>query len=179
MSLASRHGGPPLAAIARSESIGPARGSSASEQPSVVDQRSMVSSHASLHPRIAALDDDPAAVSSMTAILTQRGFEVVPYTDAEQLERAARTATPFAAYVLDWYLGNTTAAPLIEALRSHPRSALAPIFLLSGNLAVGGMPTDDALAKIIGRYRVQYRAKPYSGVKLAADLRSALGERRG
>jgi DNA-binding response OmpR family regulator len=130
-----------------------------------------------LQPRIAALDDDPAAVASVTAILTQSGFEVVPYTDATQLERASWTA-PFAAYVLDWYLGSTTAAGLIDALRRNPASAHSPIFLLSGNLAVGGVPTDEALAHIINRHRVQYRAKPYSGVKLAADLRLALGDRK-
>ncbi|MBX3602335.1 MAG: hypothetical protein KF863_17105 [Rubrivivax sp.] len=130
-----------------------------------------------LRPRVAALDDDPAAVASVTAILTQSGFDVAPYTDATQLERASRTA-PFAAYVLDWYLGSITAAGLIEELRRSPASAHSPIFLLSGNLAVGGVPTDEALARIIHRHRVQYRAKPYSGVRLAADLRLALGDRK-
>jgi DNA-binding response OmpR family regulator len=130
-----------------------------------------------LRPRVAALDDDPAAVASVAAILNQSGFEVFAFTDALQLETASGAA-PFAAYVLDWYLGNTTAAALIEGLRQRPSSAHVPIFLLSGNLAIGGVPTDQALAQAIERHRVEFRAKPYSGVKLAADLRLALGDRR-
>ena len=127
--------------------------------------------------RILIADDHPLVIDGLTLSLGKRGIEVVPYTDATQLERASRTA-PFAAYVLDWYLGSTTAAGLIEALRRSPASARSPIFVLSGNLAVGGVPTDEALARIINRHRVQYRAKPYSGVKLAADLRLALGDRK-
>ena len=132
---------------------------------------------ADLEPRVAALDDDPAAVASVTAILSQSGFQVFPFTDALQLEWASHAA-PFAAYVLDWYLGSTTAAALIEGLRRSPGSARAPIFVLSGNLAVGGVPMDEALARIINRHRVQYRAKPYSALKLAAELRLALRERK-
>lgn len=180
MVMASRHDGPFLTAVPRSAPIASVCGRSMGTlQPAAsTAQPPSTESRADALPRIAALDDDPAAVASMTAILSQSGFDVVPYTDAVELEMAAR-ATPFSAYVLDWYLGDTTAAPLIEALRRHPLSAGVPIFLLSGNLAVAGVPTDDALARIIGRYHVQYRAKPYSGVKLASDLRLALGDRRG
>lgn len=176
--MASRQDGPSLTASTRSTrvaSAGSRRVEREGESPCEGD--TLVTQGDELRPRIAALDDDLAAVASVTAILTQSGFDVVPYTEATQLERASRTA-PFAAYVLDWYLGSTTAAGLIDALRRSPASARAPIFLLSGNLAVGGMPTDEALARTIDRHRVQYRAKPYSGVKLAADLRQALGDRK-
>lgn len=176
MVMASRYDRPSLTAGSRSVQIAMAqeRPNGIRESVSGV-QDAPSSAHALLQPRIAALDDDPAAVASMTAILKQSGFSVVSYTDADQLESAARSS-PFSAYVLDWYLGNTTAAALIEFLRHHPTSAGAPIFLLSGNLAIGGIPTDDALARIISRHNVQYRAKPYSGLRLAADLRMALGE---
>lgn len=177
MAMASRHDRPALTADTRPTQVAlpPARlpdrdhGSIDESGPSVPVGHGP-------QPRVAALDDDPAAVASVTAILNKSGFEVFSFTDALQLERASRAA-PFAAYVLDWYLGNTTAAALIEGLRRSPMSAHAPIFLLSGNLAVGGVPTDEALARTIDRYRVQYRAKPYSGVKLAADLRLALADR--
>jgi len=75
--------------------------------------------------------------------------------------------------------GNTTAAALIEGLRERPVSAHVPISVLSGNPAIGDVPTDETLARTIVRHRVHYRAKPYSGVKLAADLRLALSDQKG
>ena len=176
--MASRLDRPSLTADTRSAPVAEAPARVVESDPGVTYEcGSVAPPHFGLRPRIATLDDDPAAVASVTAILNQSGFEVLPYTDAQQLERASR-AEPFAAYVLDWYLGSTTAAALIETLRRGPASARAPIFVLSGNLAPGGVPTDKALACIIERYRVQYRAKPYSALKLAAELRLALRERK-
>jgi DNA-binding response OmpR family regulator len=176
--MASRQDRPSSTANTRCASLAPAPARPPESDPGPVELGGSIAPRDhGLRPRIAALDDDPAAVASVTAILNQSGFEVLPYIDADQLERASR-AEPFAAYVLDWYLGSTTAAALIETLRRSPASARAPIFVLSGNLALGGMPTDQALACLIESHRVQYRAKPYSGLKLAADLRLALGERK-
>ena len=123
--------------------------------------------------RVAVLDDDRDAVASVTAILNQRGFRASAFTDAGQLEDAASTGQ-FVAFVLDWFLGSATAAPLIARLRARQASSRAPIFLLSGNLAVGGVPSDPGLASAIDQYGLQYRAKPYSSVKLAVDLRQSL-----
>ena len=177
--MASRQDRPSLTADTRPTQVAPPPARLPDRDHGSIDQSapSFPVGHGLLQPRVAALDDDLAAVASVTAILNQNGFDVVPFTDPQHLELASRAA-PFAAYVLDWYLGNTTAAALIEGLRRDPRSARAPIFLLSGNLAVGGVPTDDALARTIDRHRVQYRAKPYSGVKLAADMRLALADRK-
>jgi len=177
--MASRPGQPSLTAKPRSTQVAlvPARlpypepGASEESAPTDVMDRTV-------RPRVAALDDDPAAVASIMAILNQSGFEVYAFTDPGQLEDASGAA-PFAAFVLDWYLGNTTAAALIAGLRERPVSAHVPIFVLSGNLAIGGVPTDETLARTIVRHRVHYRAKPYSGVKLAADLRLALSDQKG
>lgn len=178
MVMASRQGRPSLTANTQPAQVGLTSAGLLNRDHGATEECApIVPVGADLQPRVAALDDDPAAVASVTAILNQSGFQVFPFTDALQLERASHAA-PFAAYVLDWYLGSTTAAPLIEGLRRSPGSARAPIFVLSGNLAVGGVPMDEALARIIDRHRVQYRAKPYSGVKLAADLRLSLGNRR-
>lgn len=123
--------------------------------------------------KVAVLDDDPDAVASIAAILNQRGLLAVSFTSAEEVARCAPNEG-FSAYVLDWLLGDSTAASLIATLRSNPESAQAPIFLLSGNLAVGGVPSDPDLAAAIRQYRLEYRAKPYSMMKLAQDLLSAL-----
>lgn len=123
--------------------------------------------------KVAVLDDDPDAVASITAILNQRGLLAASFTGAEELARAFERER-FSAYVLDWLLGDSTAESLIATLRSSSAAGEVPIFLLSGNLAVGGVPSDPELAAAIRQYRLEYRAKPYSMMKLAQDLLSAL-----
>lgn len=119
------------------------------------------------------LDDDPDAAASIAAILSQRGLSAVSFTHADDVARAAQQEC-FCAYVLDWLLGDSTADSLIATLRSDPRSSKAPIFLLSGNLAVSGVPSDQDLVTAIRQYDLVYRAKPYSMIKLAQDLLSAI-----
>jgi DNA-binding NtrC family response regulator len=125
--------------------------------------------------KVAVLDDDEDAASSIADILSQQGFDALAFSTAESLEAAA-AQDQFAAFVLDWLLGDTTAATLIVKLRAVPSLANAPIFLLSGNLAVGGVPSDPDLAAAILQYRLEYRSKPYSSVRLARDLTKAMKE---
>jgi FixJ family two-component response regulator len=125
--------------------------------------------------KVAVLDDDEDAASSIADILSQQGFDALAFSTAESLEAAA-ALDQFAAFVLDWLLGDTTAATLIVKLRAVPSLANAPIFLLSGNLAVGGVPSDPDLAAAILQYRLEYRSKPYSSVRLARDLTKAMKE---
>lgn len=123
--------------------------------------------------KVAVLDDDHDVAASVAAILTKQGLDASAFTSCDGLEAAVRTEI-FAAFVLDWFLGDGTAAALIVRLRSDRTLAKAPIFLLSGNLSVGGVPTDPHLAAVIRRYQLRYRAKPYSSVRLAKDLSQAL-----
>lgn len=125
-------------------------------------------------PKVAVLDDDEDVVASIVAVLKQKGVEAAPFTSAESLEAATCQQT-FSAFVLDWLLDDTTAGSLISKLRANPDMSAAPIFVLSGNLAVGGVPSDVELATAIRVYRLEYRAKPYSTVRLAKDLIAALG----
>ena len=126
-------------------------------------------------PTVAVLDDEIDAARPITAILNQQGLRAFFFTSQTALT-ASFVSQTYKAFVLDWYLGNGTAGPLIGSLRSNPIYRHVPIFILSGNLAVGGVPTDKAIARLIEHLGVQYRAKPYSGLKLAADLRLALGD---
>jgi DNA-binding NtrC family response regulator len=118
---------------------------------------------------VAVLDDDADLTASLAAILRRMNLQAFEFTDAAALAAASR-ACAFDAYVLDWLLDDVTAITLIQDLRSQESSARAPIFLLSGNLAVGGVPSDAALFEAIERHQLFYRAKPYSAVRLAKDL---------
>ena len=123
--------------------------------------------------RVAVLDDDQDVVASIGAVLERRGLSVEAFTSPHELAAAAQSMA-FDAYVLDWLLGDETALDLIGILRASSFGRSAPIFLLSGNLAVGGIPSDPELARAIDRYGLSYRAKPFSTLKLASDIHVAL-----
>ncbi len=130
----------------------------------------------SLHrSKVAVLDDDRDTATSIADLLTRQGFLASAYSNAQSLETAAGR-DGFVAFVLDWMLGEGTAAGLIVKLRADPALARAPIFLLSGNLAVSGVPHDPDLVSAIRDYQLHFRSKPYSSVLLAKELASALAQ---
>lgn len=123
-------------------------------------------------PRVAVLDDDPRVATTVTAMLVRHGFSAYSFAASADV-LTATLERPFAAYVLDWFLGEETAQPLIAQLRAEVGKR-TPIILLSGNLSIAGVPTDPILASMLNLYGAIYRSKPYSGAKLANDLKEAL-----
>lgn len=121
---------------------------------------------------VAVLDDDADVVDAISTALRLRGLEVRGFIDPVELAAAARD-TRFDAYVLDWLLGDVTALDIVIELRRDAAHQHTPIFLLSGNLALGGVPTDPVLAQAITAHRLFYRAKPYSTRQLARDIQIA------
>ena len=103
---------------------------------------------------VAVLDDDADVTASIAAILRRMNLHAIEFTDAQALAAASRVRA-FDAYVLDWLLDDMRAITLIDDLRSQASGARAPMFLLSGNLAVGGVPSDMALSEAIERYQTQ------------------------
>lgn len=122
---------------------------------------------------VAVLDDDSDVTASIAAVLRRLHLSAVEFNDPAMLAAESRRRA-FDAYVLDWLMDEVTALALIEDLRGRESSARSPIFLLSGNLALGGVPSDPALLDAIARHRLIYRAKPYSTLKLAKDLHESL-----
>lgn len=122
--------------------------------------------------RVAVLDDDEDVVAAIATVLRMQGLQAQEFTSVVEFE-VARRGRSFDAYVLDWLLGDVTALEIVRSLRADPVSENVPIFLLSGNLAVGGVPTDPELAAAIVRHRLFYRAKPYSARQLARDVQTA------
>jgi len=122
--------------------------------------------------RVAVLDDDADVVAAIGEVLRLQGLAVEEFTDPAELSLAI-SESGFDAYVLDWLLGDVTALDIVVQLRAGPASASIPIFLLSGNLALGGVPTDPVLAEAIAEHRLFYRAKPFSTRQLARDICTA------
>ena len=128
-------------------------------------------------PQIAVLDDEDDAAASICQCLTLQRLHAFPFTDPGDLLLAIEKNT-MDAFVLDWSLGDKTSCGLVQALRANPIVCSAPIFILTGTLAVGGRPVDPQLFEAIKTYRLQFRTKPLSCTKLALDLRTAIGLNR-
>jgi DNA-binding response OmpR family regulator len=123
--------------------------------------------------KVAVLDDDQDAASSVADLLSTQGLSAYAFTTAGSLVSAAKVES-FSAFVVDWLLGDSNATGLIEELRGNPALADVPFFLLSGNLAVSGVPSDLELAQVIRLHNLHYRVKPYSLIALARELLEAL-----
>ena len=129
------------------------------------------------HPRVAVLDDEDDAAASICQCLVLQRLQAFPFTDPAELLLVIEKNT-MDAFVLDWSLGDRTSCGLVQALRADPIMGSAPIFILTGTLAVGGRPVDPQLFEAIKTYRLQFRTKPLLCTKLAIDLRAAIGVNR-
>lgn len=123
--------------------------------------------------RVAVLDDDLELLRTLSAVFSAVGLDPHQYQSATELLDAVEE-NPFEAFVVDWLLEGTTAGPVIERLREISTSRSAPIFVLSGNLSLSGIPSDDAMARTIDDFEVQYRLKPYSATRLAKEIKESV-----
>lgn len=123
--------------------------------------------------RIAVLDDEPDIVASVTQVLRLVGLDSHAFTCSLTLEATLEGAT-YDAFVVDWSLGQETSLALIVRLRADSRYRQTPIFLVSGHLGTAGTASDEAIRAAIAEHRLEYRAKPYSSVRLAQEVRRAV-----
>lgn len=126
--------------------------------------------------KVAVLDDDLDMLRSVSSVLLAMGFDTHSYQDPKELLSNVNTQG-FDAFVFDWILEGTTARPVIEQVRTGSQSSNAPIFVLSGNLSMSGVPADDSMATTIHNYDIEYRLKPYPVSKLAREIQQRLGLR--
>jgi DNA-binding response OmpR family regulator len=124
-------------------------------------------------PVVALLEDDLPLLETVAEALSAFGLDVHAFADPETLMSALGRQT-FDAYVIDWRLGERTAAQTIYALRAMPDYALTPVFILSGNIPVVDTDWDRDMANLLAQHEVQYRAKPYRSRELAAEIISSI-----
>jgi len=124
--------------------------------------------------KVAVLDDDIEMLRSVSSVLQAMGFDAHSYQDPTELLSNVQSQG-FDAFVFDWILEGTTARPVIEQVRTGSQCSNAPIFVLSGNLSMSGVPADDSMATTIHNYDIEYRLKPYPVSKLAREIQQRLG----
>ena len=115
------------------------------------------------------VDDDRDLATALSAVLQQRGFEVVVAADAVSGLRSAVQLRPDAV-VLDVGLPGGEGTVVLRRLRALPQLAGVPVVMMSGR-----DPTkyrDDALAG----GAAAYLEKPFDPGDLVAALFTALGE---
>ncbi len=124
--------------------------------------------------KVAVLDDDIEMLRSVSSVLQAMGFDAHSYQNPVELLSNIHSHG-FDAFVFDWILEGTTARPVIEHVRNTSKCSNAPIFVLSGNLSLSGVPADDSMATTIHNFDVEYRLKPYPMIKLAREIQQRLG----
>jgi DNA-binding response OmpR family regulator len=126
-------------------------------------------------PVIAFLDDDEALLETVSLALRAFGLEVHSFSTPETLEQAL-TLQHFDSFIIDWRLGERTAAETIRRLRAMPRYAKTPTFILSGNIPVADTDWDKDMVNLLSSHQVKYRAKPYSSKMLASEILASVRE---
>ncbi|ABX18890.1 response regulator receiver protein [Burkholderia multivorans ATCC 17616] len=107
--------------------------------------------------RIAVVDDSPDVAETVCEYFIEKGVHAIPYHDGRTF-REALAVEDFDGYILDWMLGDETAADLVRGIRASENGD-APIFLLTGKISTGEA-SEDEIAHIVSHYNARCEEKP-------------------
>lgn len=138
-------------------------------------RRLLVSSDAERRWRIAVLDDDDQETASLGEYLTARGCDVLAFSAIEELIGHMK-ARPFDAYVIDWVLGEGSAAELVGMIRADDREC--PIVVLTGKMSED-LTLIPAVAEAVATYKLLFFEKPTRLPIISVQLLQALARPRG
>ncbi|HEY1455425.1 MAG TPA: response regulator [Candidatus Dormibacteraeota bacterium] len=119
-------------------------------------------------PLVMLIDDDPDATDMYRLGLELEGFRVTVVNDPERLRGSLDEELPD-VFVLDWELGDITGGDVLDRLKSDPRTASRPVFMISNHpeeTSEGRTARAGALAWLI-----KARTTPN---RLAAQIHEAL-----
>ena len=118
--------------------------------------------------RIAVLDDDMDLAESISLFLGQKGLHAKAYATLEDLGQAIGTAH-FDGFILDWIVSGTSVEALLATLREN--QPLAPVIVLTGQMAAANVSEDDVLAATTAHGAVLFE-KPTRALLLVNALES-------
>lgn len=121
-----------------------------------------------MKPRVFVVDDDPAMVEAVMAVLSHDGFEVDGASDAAAALRSV-LRTPPALLVLDVNMPGLTGWEMCDILRRQPVTAEMPVLFLTGRGDVG----DRITAMQVGGS--DHLTKPFRAEDLRARARALTG----
>ena len=120
--------------------------------------------------RILLVEDDAAVCDLLAEFLTSQDFGVVQASNVDTALAALGTDGPFDLAVLDFWLEDTTAIPIMDALASHGRRT--PVIAISGGNEIIDMEAVQALSDISGA--VTFLQKPFAKETLIDAVTAAL-----
>lgn len=115
-------------------------------------------------------DDDPAVVTTLSAVLRTGGYRPVGLTDGAQVAEVLATEQPDLV-LLDLMMPGTTGAEVLDVVRADPARAATPVVVVSGM----GPAADPAVARATEDWLV----KPVSEQRLVDTVAQILAVGRG
>ena len=121
-------------------------------------------------PTVLMVEDEPAIAELMAVNLRHNGFHPVWAVDSTSAQREIDAALPD-LILLDWMLPGDSGLTLAKRWRTHPRTKLVPIIMLTAR-------TDEA-DRVAGldAGADDYMAKPFSTKEMLARVRAVLRRR--
>ncbi|WP_194725534.1 helix-turn-helix domain-containing protein [Noviherbaspirillum malthae] len=113
---------------------------------------------------VAMLDDDRDTTDSFCEQLNDLDLDARPFYDIGTLENAL-ASRKFDAFILDYFIGNTTTVELIRKIRAQ--SAKVPIVLLTGKSA-DASPFE--VSQMIHMFSLNWQSKPSLPAVIAAEI---------
>ena len=119
------------------------------------------------HLQVALLEDDTRAAEALVEAFRPLGIVTTPFVDSASL-RAAVAHLRFDAYVLDWLLGDATAAAVVEEIRQHRPHV--PIVVVTGAL-MADSEMEQRLLALSAQWNFSTLDKPVRPMNLANAIR--------
>jgi CheY-like chemotaxis protein len=113
---------------------------------------------------IAMLDDDRETTDGFCERLRDLDLHASPFYDIESLENSL-TSRKFDAFILDYFIGQTTTVELIRKIRA--RSATVPIVLLTGKSAEA---SPFEVSQMITTFGLIWQSKPSHPGVIGAEI---------
>jgi len=121
--------------------------------------------------RIVTVDDDPAILARVQAVLAAAGHEVTAVEDPTALWATLERAQP-AILLLDIDMPEVDGISLCRAVRADPRWSALPILFLTAHTE------PDVIAELFAAGADDYVPKPFAGPELAARVENRLERAR-
>jgi len=119
------------------------------------------------HLQVALLEDDTHAADALVEAFRPLGIAATPFEDSDSL-RSALAHRRFDAYVLDWLLGEGTAAGIVEEIRQHRPHV--PIVVVTGAL-MADSEMERRLLALSAQWNFSTLDKPVRPMNLANALK--------
>ena len=131
-----------------------------------------VRSHA--HLQVGLLEDDTRAADALVEAFRPLGIVATPFVDSASL-RAAIAHRRFDAYVLDWLLGEGTAAAVVEEIRKHRPHV--PVVVVTGAL-MADSDLEQSLLALSAQWNFSTLDKPVRPMNLANAIKQLVAAAR-